>query len=291
MTRIDLSIGDVRIEIEADADGPTIAASGASRRFEIERNRPPDLALRARWGEPSSPRGGQLLFESGGVWSLHRHGDRLVYRLTSPAFGSTPYKEARMSADLSSGEVILSRDALGAPPDIYPLEYPLDEILVTHRLARLGGVELHGCGLVDPSGRGLLFLGQSGAGKTTTARLWTGATGAMVLSDDRIVVRHDGTSFRMWGTPWHGEEELAEPRDVKLDRVFLLRQAPGNEIEALPSAEAVARIIGCSFPPFHDRAGVEAVTATLDRLVGSVRCDELRFRNDPSAVESVVKTL
>src|SRR5207237_1422736 len=52
-------------------------------------------------------------------------------------------------------------------------------------------IELHGCGIVGPGGASNLFVGHSGAGKSTTTRLWTALGGVEVLSDDRIIVRRD----------------------------------------------------------------------------------------------------
>ena len=58
-----------------------------------------------------------------------------------------------------------------------------------HRLACGQGLEVHAVGIVDEIGRGHLFLGHSGAGKSTTARLWLEQPEIRILSDDRIVLR------------------------------------------------------------------------------------------------------
>ena len=50
---------------------------------------------------------------------------------------------------------------------------------------------MHGCGIVRADGTGNLFVGHSGAGKSTTTRLWTEVEDVEVLSDDRIIVRRD----------------------------------------------------------------------------------------------------
>ena len=60
-----------------------------------------------------------------------------------------------------------------------------------HRLTQEKAIELHGCGIVGPGGASNLFVGHSGAGKSTTTRLWTAHEGVEVLSDDRIIVRRD----------------------------------------------------------------------------------------------------
>ena len=157
MTRIDLSIGDVRIAIDNNGDGPGISVPGASQRFVTSLPASADMFLRVGWGRTSAISSGRLLFDSGGVWTLHEEGGWRVYRLTSPVFGPEPYKEARVSWDLSNGDVVFRRDAFHGVTALYPLEYPLDEILVTHRLANDGGVVLHGCGMVGPDGLGLFF--------------------------------------------------------------------------------------------------------------------------------------
>jgi len=43
------------------------------------------------------------------------------------------------------------------------LEYPLDELLITHYLSLGRGVELHASGMVRSDGESLLFVGHSGA--------------------------------------------------------------------------------------------------------------------------------
>ena len=84
----------------------------------------------------------------------------------------------------------------------YPLEYPLDELLIINLLAQGRGVEVHAAGVIDPEGCGHLFLGQSGGGKTTISRLWQGVERAEILSDeDRIILRKEAGRIWMYGTP------------------------------------------------------------------------------------------
>src|SRR6476660_9837409 len=77
------------------------------------------------------------------------------------------------------------------PREADPLEYPLDELLIMHRLTQEKAIELHGSGIVRSNGEANLFIGHSGAGKSTTTRLWTAVEDVEVLSDDRIIVRRD----------------------------------------------------------------------------------------------------
>ncbi len=141
----------------------------------------PCVELSVRWGDLSAVRRDSSVFDSGGSWALRRgegvSGDESsgdwIYDFYTPVFGPTPFRSARMKEDFSAGEIVLERGFYGtAIPDA--LGFPLAELLVTQRLAREGGVEFHGCGIRLEDGRGVLLVGHSGAGKTTTANLWSG---------------------------------------------------------------------------------------------------------------------
>jgi len=53
--------------------------------------------------------------------------------------------------------VILNRQCLTADDASRALEYPLDELLITHYLSLGRGVELHGCGMVRGDGESFLL--------------------------------------------------------------------------------------------------------------------------------------
>jgi hypothetical protein len=92
---------------------------------------------------PPATAPGTLQFDSGGVWQLHRDGDRLVFRLSSPKFGPLPYTTATMAQDFATGVVNLRRSCFTSRGPIYPLDYPLDELRGEQRrdapIARGGG--------------------------------------------------------------------------------------------------------------------------------------------------------
>ena len=80
-----------------------------------------------------------------------------------------------------------------------PLGYPLDELLIIHRLTQERAIELHRCGIVRGGWDGEFVCRAFGGGESTTTRLWTAREEMEVLSDDRIIVRRDEGGL---GTPW-----------------------------------------------------------------------------------------
>jgi hypothetical protein len=139
---------------------------------------------------------------------------------------------------------------------------------------------VHGCGVIDESGAGYLFAGQSGAGKSTMARLWA-AAGATVVSDDRVILRTGRDGVVMHGTPWHGDAEFAEPLSAPLSRILLLRQAPRDAIVTVPAARAAALLFSCTFPVFHSAEALDRTLALLGRIIDAVPVDALEFAPTP----------
>jgi hypothetical protein len=279
-----LAIGGLRIAVRCDDPRISCRFNEPTRRFLTDAAGANDVELNVRALDAGAPRGGELVFDSGAVWRLFRGAEGFRIECSSEVFGDEPYKVATFDDAFSRGEIALRTEATGDVVD--PLEYPLDEVLVAHLLGRGRGVELHSCGLVDREGNGRVFVGQSGAGKSTTARLWAGE-GVTVLSDDRIIIREVDERMRMFGSPWHGEAALSAAGSAPLIGVYLLVQSTESQIRELAPAEAVARLFACAFPPFHDAAALAFTIGFLERLLASVPVRELRFTRDRSAIDVV----
>jgi hypothetical protein len=265
---------ELRVAVQRTAQGFLVNACAA------------DARVSAAWGELRHPAGDRM-FDSGALWRLFRQDGDYVFDFTTPMFGPVPYKRARFNRDFTCGEVFLHRDYFARGEPAFPLEYPLDEILMTNLLARGRGIEVHACGVRDSDGRGYLFLGQSGDGKTTTARLWEKDKGVLILSDDRIILRCLDGKMWMYGTPWHGEAELGCSARTPLTEIFFLGRGAGNQTVPLRQPEAVARLVARSFIPFYDAAGLDFTLEFLERVTKAVPCAELRFVPDGRVVDFV----
>ena len=283
-----LSIANVTIAVRCEDDRLGWTWEEPVSRFLVDRpadDRAADVELTVALDEPATGRvvDSSPAFDSGAVWRLFREPEGYRLDFHSAAFGDAPYKSARFDESFTRGTILMQPHAA----HLNPLDYPLDEVLMANLLGRGRGVELHSCGVIDGDGRGHLFVGVSGAGKTTTARLWEGsATG--IVSDDRVIVREHEDAMWMFGTPWHGEAELSMPGGAPLAGVYLLVQADANELVSLTPAEAVARLFRCTFPLFFDGAAIDFTLSFLERLASSVPVRELRFTRDRAVVDLVL---
>lgn len=248
-----------------------------------------DVRISVNWThEMVEPQSGSL-FDPGGLWSVfeERGGRRFFFHTDS--FGPIPYKSAWFDSEFRRGEVTIFRPYFDANQAVYPLEYPLDELLMIHRLARGEGVEIHAVGVVDDAGRGHLFVGHSGAGKSTLARLWQRESRALILSDDRIILRERGGRIWMHGTPWHGDAGIASPESAPLCGAYLIEHGTRPELRPLPKARAAAEFLARSFVPHYSAEAMDFTLGFLSRVARETPCFTFRFFPDQTAVEAICR--
>jgi hypothetical protein len=257
------------------------------------RKGPVDISIEVRLdSNPTEKRRSfEPVFHSGGPWSLWQDGERFLIRLQPPG-DDAPHCQAFFSRDFSSGTVYCGDAATAGraegPRVANPMCYPLDQVVTMHHLASRAGVLVHAAGAVY-RGRGLIFPGVSGAGKSTIAKLLS-ARGHTLLSDDRIVMRITEDGPRGWGTPWPGEGRMALNQAIALDGIVFLNQAPVNDMTPLTPGQALKRLLPMVSVPWYRADFFEPVLQTCGALVGRIPAFDLFFA--PSAgVADVLDTL
>lgn len=281
-----LRIGDVGVALH----GPDASSICLHSEVESFRSHPieADLDVEVLAEDTLIARSGVPDFDSGAVWRMFREEAGFVFDFTTPVLGAHPYKRMHVDRNFRKAKIALNRSLLSGYAEAYPLEYPTDELLITSFLAAGGGVEVHGCGLIDEYGQGHLFLGHSGAGKSTTTLLWNRAGKPVILSDDRIILRMKEDGLWMYGTPWHGEAAFACNARAKLNRILILQHGAHNNFKLLPTGLAAGELFARSFPPFHDPIRLANTVDFLARVAERLPCYQFSFTPDASAVRAVI---
>lgn len=274
-----IRIGDVAISIEGQVSGETAPAY-----LPFVAQGKPDIRLRLRRGLPDLVVE-EKVFESPPIWTLYRENGTSIVRLF-PEMGELQ-RILFLPHHLKHADLYFADDCTRF---IDPYFGPTMELLLMHYLAQARGITLHACGIVLED-KGILFLGESGAGKSTMARLWDQENGVDILSDDRIIVRRQGSEFRVYGTPWHGEAAFGSPREAKLERIFFLSHGQENSIKEMTGLDPVARLLTCSFPPLWDPKAMEFALEFFSQVADQVRFQELSFRPEKSALALVKKIM
>lgn len=248
-----------------------------------------DIRLDVEWADHLARPADAPLFHSGGLWSLFEEDEGFRFYFSTPFLGAAPYKSAWLDRKFQSGRIHLHQRYFDANRAVNPLEYPLDELIAIHKLARGEGVEVHAVGVVDEENRGHLFFGHSGAGKSTSARLWQKRPGVRVLSDDRIILRFEDGRARMFGTPWHGDAGLALADSADLSGMYLLQHGKKNLVTPLSAGRAAAELLARSFVPHHSPEGLSSTLRSLDHITQAVPCSLFQFVPDQTAVETICR--
>ncbi len=248
-----------------------------------------DIDIQVEWVAGFVPTPRKKLFDSGSIWRLYENRAELQFDFSAPCFGKRPYKRLLVDREFCRATLQMNKECFaGRAPMADPLEYPLDELLITHRLTLENGIELHGCGIVGPNGASNLFIGHSGAGKSTTSRLWAARDSVEILSDDRIILRELERQVFMYGTPWHGEAAFALPKRAPLQRILVLEHGRGNVLTRLTRSQMVGELFARSFVPFHRHEYVDSALSFLERVADTVPCYRYAFEPDERAVERIL---
>lgn len=167
-------------------------------------------------------------------------------------------------------------------------------IMYAFSTAVLGTLEMHSSVIMN-GGRGYLFLGRSGTGKSTHSSLWLKhIEGSELLNDDNPVMRvlEDG-SIRVYGTPWSGKTPCYRNLSVPVGAVVRIKQAPFNRITRQNILESYASIYSSCSGFKADESMAEGLHGTLEKIVLNVPCYTLECLPDEAAAvlcASTVKT-
>jgi len=114
--------------------------------------------------------------------------------------------------------------------------------------APLKTIAIHSSAIIY-HGKAILYLGESGTGKSTHARLiHQHFPDVELLNDDSPIIRIEGDKCMVYGSPWSGKTSCYKQKKVELGGVVRLQQSSCNQIKQLDTDKALAALLP-SFPP------------------------------------------
>lgn len=156
-------------------------------------------------------------------------------------------------------------------------------VMYAMRTARLGTALFHAA-VIGQDGRGYLFLGKSGTGKSTHSRLWQKyIPGVQLINDDNPVVRMKGGMAYVYGSPWSGKTPCYRNVRMPVRAMVMLQQSPTNAIRRLGTLEAYAAILGSVSGMQWNRRVADALHHTEEKLLSCVPIWHLDCRPDEEA--------
>ena len=156
----------------------------------------------------------------------------------------------------------------------------------------LGAVAFHSS-VIRYRGRGVLFLGESGTGKSTHTRLWREhIPGAELLNDDSPIVRATDSEALVHGSPWSGKTPCYRNESCPIAAVVRLSQAPHNRIRRLRPIESIGALLPSAPPAFaRDERLSDDTCGLLSRLIAQVPVYHLECLPDAAAAQLACRTV
>jgi len=287
-----LNIAGYNIRLESQEDGPDLAPSPRFTQS-LVRAMDYDVLIRVHHGRIRPDEDAERLFvapyvvevkgykvtKSDNFWSVYKqNGDLLV--ITN--FPDNPSKKATLKLSLALREWDLYIENAGRSTD--PMEYPLDGLILYYLTAINADLMIHASG-VSYNGRGYLFSGVSGKGKTTMSLLWDNI-GAQVIHDDRLIIRNTDGIYRMHNTPVYRNDV---PRSAPIDRIFLISHGNENALTQIREASAVSMVVANCIQHNYSQDMIARFLGSVSMMCSKVPVSTLSFRPDRSVIEYILR--
>lgn len=124
------------------------------------------------------------------------------------------------------------------------------------------GVFLCHGSVIEVDGKAYLFTAPSGTGKSTHTRLWREVFGdrAVMINDDKPLLKIEGDKVYAYGTPWDGKHGLSTKKKSPLAGICFLHQSKENSIISINATDAAELIMNQIYRPRQ----MEGLIKTID---------------------------
>ena len=141
--------------------------------------------------------------------------------------------------------------------------------------------------------KAVIFLGESGTGKSTHTKLWLeNIKHTTLLNDDSPILRVEDGRIWVYGSPWSGKTPCYKQEKYELKACVRLSQAKYNQITKLPVLQAYASVHPSCPPMFaYDETLYDHISLIIDRMISSLPFYHLACLPDIDACELSFKTI
>ena len=141
--------------------------------------------------------------------------------------------------------------------------------------------------------KAVIFLGESGTGKSTHTKLWLeNIKHTTLLNDDSPILRAEDGRIWVYGSPWSGKTPCYKLEKYELKACVRLSQDSENHITKLPVLNAYAAIHPSCPPMFaYDENLYDHISNFISKLIMSVPIYHLACLPDIDACELSFKTI
>ncbi len=140
--------------------------------------------------------------------------------------------------------------------------------------------------VIAVDGKGFLFTAKSGTGKSTHTRLWREyfGTKAVMVNDDKPMLKVTDSGVIAYGTPYNGKHNLGENIAVPLKAICILTRGEKNSIVSIDRSEAYSMLLQQVYRP-QDPLQMVKTLKLVDKMAENVELYRLACNMDIEAAE------
>ncbi|NQU17889.1 MAG: radical SAM protein [Candidatus Saganbacteria bacterium] len=221
-------------------------------------------------------------------WAIYKKNSSWIYLCISPnpensiqgvVVFNRDHSKARIYHDSAKKPQVLE----GNWPSITFL--PSDQIIIARLLADRQGCYFHSSGLIL-NGKGFLFAGYSGAGKSTISLMLQNH--AEILCDDRIIVKKQKKGFHIFGTWSHGDVPDISAKSIPLHAIMFLEQAQDNRLVQITDRKEIRkRLLAFLIKPLVTKDWWEKMLTLIEKISFEVPCYIMKFDKSGAIVKEL----
>ena len=176
-------------------------------------------------------------------------------------------------------------------PEPYLESLALFRKLCHYTLENAQGIIFHSSAIMV-DGYAYLFTAPSGTGKSTHTRLWREMLGerAVMINDDKPIIRYVDGEFYVYGTPWNGKHRLDTNARAKIKAICKIYQAKENVIEKINPAEMLITLLGQTIRPSEEE-NMDKLLDLLGKMLDKVDLYKLGCNISREAAELSFNTM
>ena len=155
----------------------------------------------------------------------------------------------------------------------------------TFATAPLGTLLMHSS-VVRHEGKGYMFLGKSGTGKSTHTQLWLKyIPGCDLMNDDNPVLRVIDGQTIVYGSPWSGKTPCYRNIQAPVGGITMLQQKPENTMRREGVLAALSALLPSASNMKWERRIHSAILDTMQQVIASTPIYTLGCRPDEEAAQ------
>jgi MoaA/NifB/PqqE/SkfB family radical SAM enzyme len=296
-------IGDITLQIDSDLLINNSTFSAAVNKFEVSEPGDDLVKIEHHFSYPvlEGKNLGKEIYRKA-PWAIYKNDNSWYYLGISTIEGDKSlHKIAHFNQDHSEGQIFHkdgSDYSLGNWNSL--LMFTTDQILIAQLLADRDGFYLHSAGAII-NGKGILFVGHSEAGKSTTTKMLmdSGIIGKSdpirqveILCDDRNILRRKEDSWYIYGSWSHGDISDVSPSSAPLHAICFIQQAGENQIKPLLNKKDIfSRLMSHVVKPLATADWWQKTIDHIEKCTREVSFYVMRFDKTGAIVPEIERIL